>query len=163
MLDKDLVEIVGAIASGVSILSFPVLIYQAFRARGDRLLEMRPRVSIELSTKGSGKNAFVTLTLSNTGRTSAEEVILEFPEDAIWHHVRPSDFPFLSAQSGIAVLSPNQSMSYRLGLLVPHLVWLRKETLDVTLTYRHEGSRRAQKQNLKLSLRDSKFLIKGAK
>ena len=120
--------------------------------------ELRPYVTVKLALL-KGKTEGVELRLYNSGRTSARNVQLIFPEDQTWHNVRNPTFPFIG--SGISVLNPGETLRYFLGPIRTNtsLALLKKNEIIVSINYVDAVTRKELSDNFILSLSDQSHEI----
>lgn len=120
--------------------------------------ELRPYVTVKLVLL-KGKTEGVELRLYNSGRTSARNIKLGFPENQTWHNLRNPTFAFI--KSGISVLNPGETLRYFLGPIRTNesLALLKKNKIDVSIKYIDAVTRKELEDSFSLSLSDQSHEI----
>ncbi len=138
---QDFVDIATIFSAGATFLTSIVATIALFGARKQLIqldrnkdAELRPYVSVRyLLEKGQAPSA--RLQLHNAGRTSARNIVLEFPSEAAWHHIKAPAFSFVN--QGLSVLNPGETVEFFMGPVVPgsSFAKLKTDPIRVTVSY----------------------------
>jgi hypothetical protein len=159
---QELVSLTTSISSLVTcIVAITAVVIGTKQLRamaGMQEAELRPYVSVKLALL-KGKTEGVELRLYNSGRTSARNIQLMFPEDQTWHNLRNPTFSFIG--SGISVLNPGETLRYFLGPIRTNtsLARLKKNKIDVSIKYVDAVTKKELGDSFMLSLSDQSHEI----